>query len=210
MGVVAKTPPQNAGCVISSGHKTRDRGEMQTPCLASYTRTRTRMTRPRWRGLDSIYQCTPVTPTCRKTPPLEIFSWLANSLAICGFPVDSWIPRPLVEFLGPQSKLVGPKTVTHGRPCSRSARNFGVVHGCGSARDIACKVGRRSGTGGRLEIVLGNCARKSRRRALFLRCLSYCMQGLPPPSEAEGAWNLHRKIWVGGWHARCDTSAGSK
>ena len=62
--------------------------------------------------------------TCCKTPPLEIFSCLANSLAICEFLVDSWIPRPLVEFLGLQSKLVGPKMVTHGRPCSRSARKF--------------------------------------------------------------------------------------
>ena len=146
-----------------------------------------------------------ITSTCRKTPPLEIFSWLANRLAICEFPVDSWVPRPLVEFLGPQSKLVGQKTVTHGRPCLEVLRNFGVIHGCGRARDTTCKVGRRSSTGGRLQIVLGNCARKSRRRAVFLRCLRYCMQGLPPPSEPEGAWNLHRKIWTGGWHAKCNT-----
>ena len=94
--------------------------------------------------------------TCRKTPPLEIFAWLANSLAICEIPVDSWIPRPLVEFLGPVSKLVGPKTVTHGRPCSRGARKFWC---CPRLRKCSgyCMQGwttlgyRRT---------LGNCARK--------------------------------------------------
>ena len=94
--------------------------------------------------------------TCRKTPPFEIFSWLANSLAICEFAVDSWIPRPLVEFLGPQSILVGPKTVTHGRPCSRSARKFWC---CPRLRKCSryCMQGWTT-LGYRRK--LGNCARK--------------------------------------------------
>ena len=93
---------------------------------------------------------------CRKTHPLEIFSCLANSLAICGFPVDSWIPRPLVEFLGPESKLVGPKTVTHGRPCSRSARKFWC---CPRLRKCSrCCMQGWTTLGYRR--TLGNCARK--------------------------------------------------
>ena len=96
------------------------------------------------------------TLTCRKTPPLEICSWLANSLAICVFAVDSWIPRPLVEFLGPQSKLVGPGTVTRGRPCSRSARKFWC---CPRFRKCS-RCCMQGWTTLRYRRTLGNCARK--------------------------------------------------
>ena len=94
--------------------------------------------------------------TRRKTPPLEIFSWTANNLPICGFSVDSWIPRPLVEYLGPRSKLVGPKTVTHGRSCSRSARKFWCcprLHKCSRYCMQRWRMLRYRRT-------LGNCARK--------------------------------------------------